>query len=343
MEIITLPDKTSIDFDRLKKSTMTFQKYQRAKKIFHYTSIGGLEGILSNYKLWFTNIKYLNDKDEIIAGLDSISKAFNISDNDRETIRDVYINYDRQTFVCCFSLDGDSLPLWNYYTKEVNNQGYNIEFDDKKLVESILRNNDILNGCNLSFGTVDYSKNDDSKYSDNIAKDALSTLELSILRAFLTIAKAQEFFDHQIIDLSTIAQIEAIVNNKEKELQNLPINYFNGENCSFDATPHNDCLSYIKRDYFKQEREFRIAITVPNSLLPYLAEKKAYKFRVSNGLLIPYIEVCFSEDVVNSITISPTVQYDLIEVSLKSFLEYRNYSTSKNSAFIKRSKIPVRF
>ena len=79
--------------------------------------------------------------------------------------------------------------MWNYYTKEINNQGYNIEFDDKKLVESILRNNPILDGCNFAFGNIDYSKENDSEYS-RIVKDAmLSSMEIAISKLFLTVAK----------------------------------------------------------------------------------------------------------------------------------------------------------
>ena len=48
--------------------------------------------------------------------------------------------------------------MWNYYTKEINNQGYNIEFNDKKLVASILHSNSVLDGCDISFGIVDYGR-----------------------------------------------------------------------------------------------------------------------------------------------------------------------------------------
>ena len=125
-------NSNKIDFGLIEKGNITFKKNTKAKQIFHYTSIGGLEGILTYKKLRFTNIKYMNDKDEIIAGLDSIAKACDASDEERESLLSAFINHGTQTFVCCFSLEEDSLPMWNYYTKEINNQGFNIEFDDKK-------------------------------------------------------------------------------------------------------------------------------------------------------------------------------------------------------------------
>ena len=144
MEYIDYTDQVQVDYSHLQKSKLKFKKGQRAKSVYHYTSIGGLESILRNKTLRFTNIKYMNDKDEIIAGLDSIAKDCNASDEVREQMRLAITNLGMQLFVCCFSLKEDSLPMWNYYTKEINSQGYNIEFDDKKLVESILRSNPVL-------------------------------------------------------------------------------------------------------------------------------------------------------------------------------------------------------
>ena len=104
-------------------------------------------------------------------------------------LRSAVINPGTQTFVCCFSLDEDSLPMWNYYTKEINNQGYNIEFDDRKLAESILRNNSALDGCALSFGMVYYSKNNDSAFSKIIVDEILTALNLSVSKLFSTVSQ----------------------------------------------------------------------------------------------------------------------------------------------------------
>lgn len=124
MEIV--PRETQIDYPRLADSKVTFYKKTREKQIFHYTSISGLQGILEHKKLRFTNIKYMNDKDEIFAGLESMLKEGNIPEEKADKLREAFRSEVLQTFVCCFSLEEDSLPMWNYYTKEINNQGYNI-------------------------------------------------------------------------------------------------------------------------------------------------------------------------------------------------------------------------
>ena len=180
--------RAQFDHSHLQNSKLKFQKGHRAKPIYHYTSIGGLESILRNKTLRFTNIKYMNDKDEIIAGLDSIAKDCHASEETRKQLRSAITNLGMQIFVCCFSLKEDSLPMWNYYTKEGNSQGYNIEFDDKKLVESILRSNPVLDGCYVSFGNVDYSKDNNSKYSHILTSRLMSVMDMVMSKIFLIVA-----------------------------------------------------------------------------------------------------------------------------------------------------------
>lgn len=336
---------TQIDYARLQQSKLNFSYKTRKNEIFHYTSIGGLEGILGNKKLRFTNIKYMNDKDEIIAGLDSLAKVFHVSEEKREQMHSAFMNLGIETFVCCFSLEEDSLPLWNYYTKEINNQGYNIEFDDKKLVESILRNNPLLDGCSFSFGVVDYSKDNNSKYWKTFKKEVLTSMDLLISKLFLTVAKgALNNPSSKVEELSLKELEEKIVESeKKRKLDELPIYFYNGEKCSFEKDVSGEYLYFIKREYFKQEREFRIVITVPDKHLKELREKGVYKFRIGNGILIPFLELNFSADVVKSITISPTAHSDLVESSIEDFLKYSKFEVKDYSKFIRHSNVPVRF
>ena len=62
-------------------------------------------------------------------------------------------------------------------------------------------------------------------------------------------------------------------------------------------------MCYIKKDYFKQEQELLVAITIQKYLLPK-PKKAIYKFQISNEALILYLELKFLEEVVKNITIS---------------------------------------
>jgi len=335
-----------LDFNKMGINTQTAKRkikfYQgtKARRIFHYTSIGGLKGILESATLRFTNINYLNDKDEIKAGMDSLAKTIAATDEEKEKIFSSIRNRGMQTFVCCFSLDEDSLPMWNYYTKEINNQGYNIEFNDKSLVESIILENPELAGCELSFGVVEYCKDNDSKYSKSFSDGLTSSFSLAMMKLLFAFAKDYLKDEPEKIKKweSEIAQLE-----NDKNENDISVYSYNGQLGKFQKDTSGNYLCFVKRDCFLQEKELRIVINVPEWKLAELKQFNLYKYRISNGLLVPYLELKFSYSAIQGLTVSPTIQSDLAEQSIHDFLQYCNFSIKNPRDFIKKSKIPVRF
>lgn len=119
--------------------------------IYHYTSSEGLLGILRDKTLWFTDTMALNDSSEgnyiweILEEClkDNYDEKFNTAILALE--KDAY-EMDEETkgnfepcayFICSFSENQDSLPMWNYYTKNVNSVGYNICFDRQYLTKIV--------------------------------------------------------------------------------------------------------------------------------------------------------------------------------------------------------------
>ncbi|MCQ2386931.1 MAG: DUF2971 domain-containing protein [Clostridia bacterium] len=113
--------------------------FQDKNSIYHYTSVEGLIGIITSGKIRFTEYSYLNDSTEgdyIFSVLKSMlnnkisyDKEFKdkiVEHIDKNDYYDVYPDKDMKYFISCFSLNSDSLPMWNYYSKT---QGYNINFD----------------------------------------------------------------------------------------------------------------------------------------------------------------------------------------------------------------------
>lgn len=127
-----------------------FSKRLLQNAIYHYTSMQNLPSILgkNGLTLWFTDHRYLNDKLEGKYHLSVIrSVAERLLENkaiSKETHnfiasfapQNVYtINIEENclgtqacdTYICCFSLSSDSLPMWNYYSKGCYNEGCNLE------------------------------------------------------------------------------------------------------------------------------------------------------------------------------------------------------------------------
>ena len=131
-------------------------KYDKSDPVFHYTSPSSLISILKpeGPVLWFSRYDTLNDKTEGLHILDvyhevcdCLLREERISPSSYSSVRNLempeedfflYSNTsDNMTcirkekfnqYICCFSKNNDSLPMWNYYTKEGNYEGYNIGF-----------------------------------------------------------------------------------------------------------------------------------------------------------------------------------------------------------------------
>lgn len=155
------------------------------EEAFHYTSPDGLVGILNSEKLYFTRYDFLNDMTEgeglihIYKELvDEFVKEEKFSDGFRRILLEVTPDFKRRVFyelppwtdeegklynamtmdftectpyVCSFSSDPDSIPMWSYYVKGEKYEGYNIgvcirEFFSKYKFE----------GCVIDFQKVVY-------------------------------------------------------------------------------------------------------------------------------------------------------------------------------------------
>ena len=124
--------------------------------IYHYTSLNGLYGILTSNSLYFTNIYFLNDKVEMIYTykvilelLPDLEQTMNdelyqkIKERaEYHTCPEYYqseseVWFREDFYIASFSKEPDRLALWNYYTKSVDNIGFNIKFYAYNLVSHI--------------------------------------------------------------------------------------------------------------------------------------------------------------------------------------------------------------
>ena len=123
-------------------------QYQGIEKchgtIYHYTSPESLQGIFETNSLFATDLYFLNDASEGMYVIkliqDNIEK---LCQNNKKLIKAVrhelrLLELGKWTelihnYTISFSMNGDSLEMWNYYTKGSSIQGYNIGFDIDKL------------------------------------------------------------------------------------------------------------------------------------------------------------------------------------------------------------------
>jgi hypothetical protein len=117
---------------------------EMSESLFHYTDVGAVKAILEKRELWLTDLRFLNDAQELNDGVVYISDAlrklgktsawrdkyFDESISQLTSSFDDHISIwidDEPTFVCSFSSAGNQLSQWRAYG------GYAIEFDRELL------------------------------------------------------------------------------------------------------------------------------------------------------------------------------------------------------------------
>lgn len=152
------------------------------RKLYHYTSPEGLFNIIKTKKLWFTRYDCLNDYTEreyILEVLKSVCQKMKKQDKIDEllynelmgltldkkeifpVITDIlnYESFDSEYYVCCFSKERDSLPMWNYYSKKDKYEGYNLEFS----TDIIDYGKNLARNCNIKCFDIIYDRDEQEK------------------------------------------------------------------------------------------------------------------------------------------------------------------------------------
>lgn len=327
-------DNTKVDLLNRELIPDLFVEGSDCKSVYHYTSIGGVEGVLKG-TLRFTDIRYMNDREEVIAGLLEFRKSYMRSESDefiRLREREIQKNMNLRTFVCCFSLDRDSLAMWNYYTKDINNKGYNIGFDYKDLIIGIMKKNSELDGCKLMFGKLDYI-NKEETYAQLTEKQ----LRNNLIAGLEGLVKA----------CNSLAGKETSEPLPREDLSELVVWKYCGESNRFNKVIGSDAAYFMKRPCFSIESEFRIVIQIPDDVLEKIKNTTdgniKYKFRQSGGILIPYLEIEYDKDSLTGMMFSPTVNDELAEQSIKDYCRYCDIDPEKLPEGIEKSTIPVRY
>ena len=301
--------------------------------MFHYTSPDGLLSIIANNEVYFTDIRFLNDKSEDIYLVklildifeknkkdypyvsDVIYKLFkNHQTNDLRNLKIINIDYytplkftPRRKFVFCTTTDADLLNMWNYYVHEGKYQGYNIGFNVEKLLKSLDSDTSkSIDPFSVVYGNFLY----DSRKQKEEILHLFNRMEDNINKAS---DKSKEI-DYYVMDLRSYID-------------------------SYGA--------FYKNPSFAQEKEFRFCIEIDDDRLN---QKKSHysgttnkkmncRYRVSYGLIVPYIAVKFNKDAVSTIHMSPMIEYQIAKESIREVLEDYHYERVR----VWKSKIPIRF
>lgn len=286
--------------------------------VYHYTSPSGLLGIVDNgedsknAKLWFTRWDSLNDKNERYDIQEVLKEYKELKGDDiREEFQDAIqelidtevdewelsaepVTIDanerivsemdsKNVYICSFSTDGDSLPMWNYYSKSSRYEGYALGIDFVKW-----ENIENSYGYMLNKYQIIYQEEDKRKKLDEILLKCEQSLEffkkrrdpedvkpediervkrdLSLSIAELQFCFKDEHFSHEK-EVRVILRIP-----KDKDISNgLPTKY---------RTGNGYIIPYVEASVPK---EAITSVTVGPLLEKELAEKNVKEMMESRG------------------------------------------------------------
>lgn len=271
--------------------------------IHHYTTADALLGILNSESLRFSDRGYLNDASEGLLPLkilEEVLDQIDIYQSLKEQLRlyireqkESILHGSRRAYVLSFSVDSDSLCLWNYYTKGNQIQGYNLGFQAEILTQAFHGERPgITSACTPIQRRVEYDK---KKQTDTV---------VSVIKALLEVSREKE----------TPLTAEYIIDKI------IWLGYF------------------FKSECFNIENEYRMVIIWDNRFPSEEYSLSKEEYRCLNGFFIPYRQVGFNNNqCLKSVTISPTIDFELARSSLKRAL------SKYPDVEIKKSDVPVRY
>lgn len=106
----------------------------KLKTIYHYTSLEGFSGIVSNHEIWMSNTAFMNDTSELVSLYNN--SIFNDSDFTNKYVRKAWkrlrarSDFKPNIYMASFSRVRDSLDQWRLYGC------YCIGFDSSKMISN---------------------------------------------------------------------------------------------------------------------------------------------------------------------------------------------------------------
>lgn len=243
--------------------------------IYHYTSAQGLAGILQSQKIWLTRWDCLNDSSEYLQIHDTIKRCI-------KKYRHAHDFYK-------------TIEEWNELSRIEKQKKFYDEDNYDLYIASFSDNNDALNMWTY------YTKSSKSDgycigfKPQNIFSDKV--LDLSIHKVFYRQSEKNQIVKKlldKLYDFYCFAQSRPSV--QPFHYQYFISNYINV------ASAYIGC--FFKHSSFAVENEIRAALFIRQTKDNTPLTKKS---RISQGIIIPYTELLFQKEDIESITVSPTL------------------------------------
>lgn len=291
---------TNLDVSKLPSAS--FFMPDTPSKLFHYTSLNGLRGIIDSRSIWLTRAAFLNDRTELKHAIEIFQEeaeyaaSGNHYDDDavgiiRLAARQLISFENTNICLASFCEDGDLLSQWRGY----GNQG---------------------NGVAIGFNGSILAKANDNGWAKLVKCIYKPEVKKLIIRDLIT--ALHDSYCKARIDL------------QEEYLSNLKRNVV-----GFFNTVFLQIAPALKDEGFQEEQEWRI-VTLPRSILD-----PNFKANLSNERVMQYYDYHLNREpseFISSLTVGPNSLQSLMPDAIQSYARMRGTAIG-NIVF---SRIPYR-
>ena len=300
--------------------------------MWHYTSVSSFINIVKDKEIRFTDCLFLNDMDEYNYIFEVLEEYIKQKRLDYDFIKEYLYVFDKDNseflptklksehgfrfsngryYVLSGTSNPDSLPMWNYYSKDGKYEGYSIKIDIGKVFNNFLQYEQGI----IYAAKVVYSLDE----------------QLGIIEDMISAAHSS--FNHQMKALkSEINDSEQLRDEHDRLVEELRNDILN-----FIGT----CRLFFKNHQFEYESEIRIAILActnePNNL------KFKPSFSSVNGVIKPSIGLSLEPDFpISSVVVSPIIDSELASKGVERLFESQNIKPPGDFK-VEKSKINIRY
>ena len=307
--------------------------------VYHYTSPDAFLSIIKSGKVRFTDVKYLNDKSETLFFVKKLVEfaekkekeypvffevvKFLLNENDWDSIKELNverIHYNEETIIS-FKSNRIFVFCASNEPDALNMWNYYVK-------------NGLYQGYNLGINIRRFIKTFDT--------DSSKTLDSFIV-----------YYGNVLYDEK----------NQYREIDEIAKEY-NKRNISDKKVLHYAALQlrayieqqglFYKSPKFKNEKEYRVLISIANERIPHNEAEAQKYFGVNNkkmkedffargGLIVPALSVVLPNDAISRVYISPITEYEIAKESTKELLEIYGFKNGERAVSVYKSEIPIRF
>lgn len=266
--------------------------------LYHYTDVTGLKGIIDNESIWATDIRYLNDSKELIAGIEQVKTLF-------DKFRDTSIVTDFE------ELGVDISNFKNYLELK--------EFRSliDKIEEVIVSN---LNKRNIYISSFTDKRDNLRQWMSYCPSNAGYCIVFDNRQLGLT--ERQEHKLGYVANFEKVyyGEIEALLKSECMNIFEVLKGYLNSEIDSANEKIFSmvsrllfHCCAFKGKEFY-DESETRIIMQ------SNLNKTNAREYRTKSGLLIPYMKYPMPKNSIKEIIIGPNINSELAKQGLEDYL-----------------------